>query len=131
MPTSHVTGFAHVCLFVRNIARSCLLYQDLLGFSPEDEQVNDKMRILLLKKGDAALELIQPRPASDMPARPGPIDHIALKVTDIGPLVRQLRAEGYVFETDEPIDVPGFCGGIRIIFFTGPDGERIELLQEL
>lgn len=131
MSSSNVTGLAHVSIFVQNIARSCLLYQDILEFVPDDEQVNDRMRILLLKKGGATLELIQHTPARELTRTPGPINHIALKVEDMDALVRELRAKGYEFETDDPIEAPDAFGGIKLIFFAGPDGERIELIQSL
>ena len=131
MSTSNVTGFAHVSLSVKDIARSCRLYQDLLGFVPDDETVNDQMRILLLKKGGDTLELIQHTPARDLPAAPGPFNHIALQVQNMNALVRELRTQGYVFDTDAPNDAPEVFGGIRFIFFTGPDGERVELIQSL
>ena len=131
MSTSNVTGFAHISLNVKDIARSCRLYQDLLGFVPVDEHVNDHMRLLLLQKGNNTLELTQHTPAGDLDAAPGPFDHIALQVQDMNALVRELREQGYVFETDAPNAAPEVFGGITFIFFTGPDGERIELIQFL
>ena len=131
MSTSTVTGFAHISLCVKDIARSCRLYQDLLGFVPYDEHVNEHMRLLLLKNGSDTLELIQHTPARDLGAAPGPFDHIALQVQDMDALVRELRARGYAFDTDTPNEAPDVFGGIRFIFFTGPDGERIELIQSL
>lgn len=131
MSTSNVTGMAHVCIYVKDIARSCRLYLDILGFVPDEEQVTDTMRLLLLKKGGSAIELIQHTPAREPKHAAGPIDHIALNVQDMDALIGKLRAAGYAFDSDEPIEVPDCFGGIKIIFFTGLDGERIELIQSL
>lgn len=131
MSASNVTGFAHVSLTVKDIARSCRLYQDLLGFVPCDEHVNDQLRLLLLQKGNNILELTQHTPAIDLTAAPGPFDHIALQVEGMDALVAELRGHGYVFDTDAPNDAPEIFGGVRFIFFTGPDGERIELIEKL
>jgi len=131
MSASNVTGFAHVSLTVTSIARACRLYQDLLGFVPYDEHVNEAMRLLLLKKGGNTLELTQHTPPRDTNTVPGPFDHIALQVENMDGLVRELRDQGYVFETDAPNDAPEVFGGVRFIFFTGPDGERVELIENL
>ena len=131
MSASNVTGFAHISLTVRDIARSCRLYQDLLGFAPIDEHVDAHMRILLLGKGADTLELIQHTPAKDLSSAPGPFNHIALQVEDMNALARELRAQGYAFDTDAPNNAPEVFGGIRFIFFTGPDGERVELIENL
>jgi len=131
MSASKVTGFAHVSLTVKDIARSCRLYQDLLGFVPYDEHVNEHMRLLLLQNGGDTLELIQHTPGRELPTEPGPVDHIALQVENMDALVKELRGQGYEFDDDAPNDAPEVFGGIRFIFFTGPDGERVELIENL
>ena len=131
MSVTKVTGFAHISLTVKDIARSCRLYQDLLGFVPCDEHVNENMRLLLLQNGGDTLELTQHTPAGDSHTIPGPVNHIALKVEGMEALIKELREHGYVFDDDAPNDAPEVFGGIRFIFFTGPDGERIELIENL
>ena len=55
-----------------------------------------------------------------------------LEVADLDAAISQLRALGIdSFRTEQPVELPGLFGGLRNIFFTGPSGELIELLQHL
>ena len=50
---------------------------------------------------------------------------------DIDAAFADVKAAGVSsFRTEEPMTMPIF-GGIRNLFFKGPDGELIELLQHL
>ncbi len=53
------------------------------------------------------------------------LQHLALHVTDLDAIAGQLACAGVPF-TIEPKNIPG---GVRIAFFTDPDGTSIELIE--
>jgi hypothetical protein len=46
--------------------------------------------------------------------------------------MRQFVDKGVTFDTKEPVLMPGlFDNGIKNVYFRGPDGERLELVEVL
>jgi catechol 2,3-dioxygenase-like lactoylglutathione lyase family enzyme len=54
-------------------------------------------------------------------------DHLAIAVDDATGFVRQLVVQGVVAPDSAPRGGPG---GSQIFFFSGPDGEKLELFQD-
>jgi len=108
--------------------RSIAFYRDTLGltldknFSLADLNLN----IALLHVGGCVIELVQ---HASVPSQPGPVDHICFSVEDIDTLVENLRAKGVPFLSDRAGVLTGELAGIKYIFLTGPDGERIEFFD--
>ncbi|NLG23788.1 MAG: VOC family protein [Clostridiales bacterium] len=124
-----IVGLAHIGIRVRDMEVSKKFYIDALGFELTDECQMGATKLAFLNIGDCKIELIQP---ADYAERvPGQIDHIAVEVTEIEPLVCRLIEKGVRFDTDQISDAPGLLGGVRNIFFSGPDGERIEFFEYL
>lgn len=122
-----MTGLAHIGIFVADIERSKAFYLDDLGMELIDECAPNGLKLALVGVGSCILELIQ-RPEHD--ARPaGVVDHIAIAVEDIEPLVCKLVEKQVAFESNEISDAPDIFGGIKNIFFSGPDGERLEFFE--
>jgi catechol 2,3-dioxygenase-like lactoylglutathione lyase family enzyme len=85
----------------------------------------------LLVLGDQRVAL-----AKGVTAGHGVIDHLALSVPDIDAVAAQMRARGAVLDPevtpDGPKSIAEFWGaGVRYLFLQGPQGVRIELLQNL
>ena len=77
------------------------------------------------------LEIIEPHDGSPVTAEGGLFPHLAFEVDDIDAAVADLKAFGITsFRTSEPNTLQIF-GGIKNIFFFGPDGELLELVQHL
>ena len=56
------------------------------------------------------------------------VPHVAFEVDDLDGWVTRLRQHGVRLLDEAPIEVPAL--GARILFCLGPDGERIELLDQ-
>ncbi len=122
-------GLHHIGVMVRDIEASKAFYLGTLGFSLIDEADNNGAKLALIGVGSCVIELIQrpdhePRPA-------GIIDHIAIAVEDIDTLVCKLIEKQVVFETNAIGVFPHLFGGLKNIFFAGPDGERLEFFEPI
>ncbi len=122
-------GLAHIGVFVSNIENSIKFYTDNLGFAFEGIDDLGATKIGFLRNGGCIIELVCHETYSNPPTR-GIVDHICLEVTGIEELVEELKAKGIAMENDSSV---GFSdkirGGVKNIFFRGPDGERIELME--
>ena len=122
-------GLAHIGVFVSNMERSMKFYIDNLGFESQGIDDLGATKIGFLKNGGCIIELVCHETYSNPPTR-GIIDHICLEVEDIEGVVAALTANGIAMENDAGV---GFSdkirGGVKNIFFRGPDGERIELME--
>ncbi len=119
-----MTGLAHIGIFVKSIEESNKFYIDQLGFEDAGRYGN----LQFLRVGSCILELVEiadykPRPA-------GVIDHIAIEVEDIEKLVCKLTEKRFPF-SGEIKTMPDLCGGVKNLFFEGPDGERLEFFEYL
>jgi catechol 2,3-dioxygenase-like lactoylglutathione lyase family enzyme len=122
-----VTGLAHIGVKVRDIEVSKKFYVDMLGFKVDEENDLGRLKLVFLSNGNCLIELI----SSDVvPEAPGQIDHICVEVTGIDELVAELKEKGLVFDGEVSYGA-AIRGGIKNIFFKGPDGERIEFFDYL
>ncbi|MGI6239457.1 MAG: VOC family protein [Christensenellales bacterium] len=122
-----VTGLAHIGVRVRDVEASKQFYMGLLGFELEEENDLGHVQLAFLKNGNCLIELIS---ADVVPEMPGQIDHICMEVEGIDALVADLREKGLAFEGDVAY-AAAIRGGVKNIFFRGPDGERIEFFDYL
>lgn len=120
-----VTGLAHIGVKVRDIEASKKFYVDMLGFKVDEENDLGRVQLVFLSNGNCLIELI----SSDVvPEMPGQIDHICVEVEGIDELVQELKDKGLVFDGEVSYGA-AIRGGIKNIFFKGPDGERIEFFD--
>lgn len=119
----------HIGIVVKDIDRSIEFYTRVLGLKVKArEKFEGKEFAYLAYEGaeNILLELIS-NWRDDLPAR-GNVDHIAFKVTDIDQEIERLKQLGVemIHTAAKPASL---LGGIKIAFFYGPDGERLELVQ--
>lgn len=130
-----IHGLDHVALTVSDLDRALAFYRGLLGFRvlghldfPHDPR---GFTITYLDTGRGMIELFSFTQASTQP--PGwqaddlqaGMRHLALRVTGLDSIAATLRDAGVPF-TMPPTDANG---GVRIAFFTDPDGTLIELIE--
>ena len=118
---------AHIGIVVQSCERSVEFYTRVLGLELVDRHNNKELTIIELKTGSLVIELLQYLSAPPEPRGTGIYDHLAFMVEDIESEMARLRGYGVVFLAEKPRLA---LNGKKIIFFTGPDGERIELLEE-
>lgn len=132
---NHITGLAHIALYTKDLETSIRFYENLGGMLTDRAQVEKPAGTNLLamvKLADFFLEIIEPHDGSPVTPEGGLFPHLALEVDDIDAAISNLKNAGInTFRTDVPNDMPGLFGGIRNIFFTGPNGEQLELLQKM
>lgn len=122
-------GLAHIGLCVLDMDKSKAFYQDTLGFELTDEAtLPNGVKLAFLHIGSCLLELVYTPGREAREA--GVVDHIAIEVEDIETVVCKLIEKGVKFLSDE-IGEADIQGGIKNIFFTGPDGERLEFFEFL
>lgn len=122
-----MVGLAHIGIMVKDIEVSKKFYMELLDFELKAEYKLGDMTLSFLDLGDCKLELVGK--ASNEARLPGTVDHIALEVEDIEPLMCKLIEKGVKFDTDNYGYMPNLFNGVRNVFFKGPDGERIEFFD--
>ena len=130
----HITGLAHIALYTKDMNTSLKFYETLGGIVTDQADVakpTGTNHIKIVQLPGFFLEIIEPHDGSPVTAEGGLFPHIALEVDDIDAAVAELKNAGIdSFRTAEPKTLSIF-GGIRNIFFYGPDGELLELLQHL
>jgi lactoylglutathione lyase len=121
-----MTGLAHIGIMVKDMDASVNFYAGALGFELTARQSMGAAQLAFLNVSSCCIELVQ---AADYAPRPaGVVDHIAIEVEDIETLVCKLIEKGVNFLSDINT-VNELLGGIRNVFFTGPDGERLEFFE--
>lgn len=140
-----IQSIDHTALSVSNLERSIRFYRDLLGFTvvrilePAPELPLGRVvgmpgataRIAHLEFGGKMLELFEYQEPAGRPPRPDARQadlgwiHMGLTSTDTRADYRRLVKEGVRF-FGEPVE---FRPGVWIVYFSGPDGEVMELRQ--
>jgi len=122
-----IIGLAHIGVRVSDMEKSIKFYTEVLGFELTSQQMLGTTHLAFLNIGTCLIELIHP---ANFEARvPGQIDHIAMEVEDIEPLVCRLIEKGVPFLSNSINDAKDLLDGVKNIFFTGPDGERFEFFE--
>jgi len=125
-------GFHHLSMRVLDLDASIKFYTEGLGFVERFSWGKASQRVVLLDTGDGNyFELSQGDP--DRVYGDGVFHHIALRVDDCSAALEAARVAGadvtmetrdVTISTEPPLQ-------IRIAFLKGPDGEIIELFQDL
>ena len=106
----------HVALFTRNFAEMEKFYSQTLGF-PITRRWDD-VTIIFINVGSTTIELIGRDTAPVPNSEPGAFNHLALHVANVDDAYK-IKAEPKNFKD------------VRICFFFDPDGNTLELVQEM
>lgn len=117
---------AHAGVVVGDCERSAEFYRQVLDCEFMEDFEDKNIKIIFLKLDGGVLELIQHKNITAEYRPAGPIDHLALAVTDIDAEVDRLKKLGIDCLFEEPKEV---LKGKRIMFFSGPDGEKLEFIE--
>ena len=124
MSKGKVTGLAHIGVFVKDIDKS-MDYYKRLGFTVDKEETL-KVRLAFLSAGSCLIELVEQK---ELPGRTaGIVDHIAMVVDCLDDAIASAKANNIVIDETTVSEV-SILGGIRNVFFEGPDGERLEFFE--
>ena len=126
MKKGNITGLAHIGIFVKDIDKSIDFYKRL-GFTLDAEEA-PSIRLAFLSAGSCLIELVEQK---DLPKREaGVVDHVAMVVDDIHAAIENAKGNGIDIDAST-IGEMGILGGIKNVFFAGPDGERLEFFEYL
>ena len=132
MNEAHIIGFSHVAVHVYDPEAAIKFYKEILGFTIMDDWVkeSDNMRLIFMQKGSCVIEFVH-LPHIKKGLIDGPINHIAMIVSDLEAIQQQLIEKGVEFETDFiRYDEGLFSNGARYLLFRGPNGERLQLVDD-
>ena len=124
MSKGKITGLAHIGIFVKDIEKSIDFYKRL-GFTLDKEEA-PSIRLAFLSAGTCLVELIEQKDMSKRAS--GPVDHLAVVVDDIQAAIENAIAQGINIDASTVSEVP-ILGGVKNVFFDGPDGERLEFFE--
>ena len=124
MAEGKITGLAHIGIIVRDIAAS-IDYYKRLGFSLDKEEITG-IKLAFLSAGTCLIELVEPKETT--PREEGPVGHVAMEVDDIIAAVKRANAAGIEVDASK-IATLGILGGVKNVFFDGPDGEKLEFFE--
>ena len=118
---------AHIGIVVKNVDKSLAFYTSVLGCNRAESYQDERIRLEFIKSGQQTIELIQYTDDAAGSRGPGIVDHVAFLVKDMDDEIERLR------QNQVPLlfDQPKIMSDKKIMFFTGPDGERLEFVQKL
>lgn len=122
-----ITKLEHVGILVTDMERSIDFYQKAFGLTLRHrEWITEKVELSFLyhpNQENIEIELIGGKTAE---TTEGIVNHLAFSVDHIEEEITRLKQLGVNFDNETPRVV---LGGVKIAFFTGPDGEVLELVQ--
>jgi len=146
---THITGFFHGGITVKDMEASLKFYRDGLQLEVEFDVINSadylrtvvampfsEIRIVYLRIPNSGfVELLEYRGVERHSASARPADfgggHLCLYVDDIEAISTRMQKLGYSSRSDKPVDiVAGPNIGAKVIYMIDPDGYFIELFQK-
>ena len=121
-------NFAHIGVIVPDLEKASNYYQDMFGFKVEKSAENKKIGIKMefLGCGNGSIEFIC-RSGRENEDVGGAIDHISFIVKDFAEGLKILQERGIPEEAFDVKERPK--GGLHAFFF-GPNGEKLQLLED-
>lgn len=116
--------FGHVGIPVKDLEGSIDFYKSILECEFKERFEFDGLTLVFLEGGGTIIELISKPEYTENRPNPSPIDHIAFNVDDIDVMHKRVVDAGY-----EVLVAPKPLGGSRIMFFLGPNNEKIEFCE--
>ncbi len=146
---THITGFFHGGITVKDMEASLKFYRDGLQLEVEFDVINSadylrtvvampfsEIRIVYLRIPNSGfVELLEYRGVERHSASARPADfgggHLCLYVDDIEAISARMQRLGYSSRSEKPVDiVAGPNIGAKVIYMIDPDGYFIELFQK-
>jgi len=117
-------GLCHIGIMTDNTEASVQWYCEKLGFRPWYAGKMGPMPLTFVEGYGLVIEFVAAGRFEGM----GPVDHIALEVMNIEEAVADMRRKGV--QIDDPGCAPDFFPtGMKNVFFTGPNGEKLEFVE--
>lgn len=116
-------NFAHIGIKVTQMAESIKFYTEVLNCTIIKEDKFPQAHLVFLSAHGTTIELIF-KEENDQ-REYGPIEHLAFLVESLDAQVALLERKGIT------VTNPRVVGENRIVFFDGPDNERIELMERV
>lgn len=120
-----ITKAEHIGIMVTDLDRSISFYQDILGLELVERRNNNGVEIAFFRVGDVEIELVAGSKAA-YEVTDGVVNHLAFTVTDLDAAMQTLREKEVKLDTPQPVPI---WDGMRVAFFRGPDGEKLELFE--
>lgn len=125
-------GLAHIAVLTKDLERTVAFYETLGGTCTARDSVQKPTgvnQLAMIDMGGFWLEIVQPGNGI-VSAEGGAIPHFAIEVENLEECAAELKAMGMdTFLTDAPAVLPNLFGGLKNWFFTGINGEQIELIE--
>jgi catechol 2,3-dioxygenase-like lactoylglutathione lyase family enzyme len=129
-----IEGLHHIGIYTKSVDESLAFYTEVLEFQKEWRGIVDhptgKLDVGIISRGGCVIELVRPADLSVITPKPGPVQHVALKVSQIEAHVEKLERKGVELHPAKIEFLPTLLHGVKHIFLYGPSGERIELAEE-
>lgn len=123
----YATGIQHVGIPTKDMDATKKFYEDL-GFEATFETVNDEARVCFLKMYNLVMEVYE---SEDAAGKIGAIEHVAIDVTDIEQVYKEICDKNMNTLQDEIHFLPFWDNGVRFFTIKGPNEEKIEFSQFL
>lgn len=123
----YATGIQHVGIPTKDMDATKKFYEDL-GFGAAFETVNDEARVCFLKMHNLVMEVYE---SEDAAGKIGAIEHVAIDVTDIEQVYKEICDKNMNTLQDEIHFLPFWDNGVRFFTIKGPNEEKIEFSQFL
>jgi catechol 2,3-dioxygenase-like lactoylglutathione lyase family enzyme len=125
----HITGIQHVGIPTENIKQTIEFYKKI-GFTVASETINpfSKKPVCFLKCNNFCIETYE---TDETNKSYGAIDHIALDVTDVDDVFKQISKLSFPIIDDCVHQLPFWQNGVRFFTIIGPNKEKIEFSQIL
>ena len=117
----------HVGIMVNDMDESLAFYQNILGLELRSrEWLNDSIELAFLffpEQPSVEVELVYGGPVENE----GIVNHLAFTVENIEAELVRFKVAGVKLVDEEPQSI--LNGTVKIAFFQGPNGEKLELVE--
>ena len=117
-------NMAHVGVVVKDLNESISFYTKVLECEISGTSENERLKMVYLSAGSRIIELLKYK-QDDSSRGKGIIDHLAFYVINMEEALKKVEEYGSKMLFDCPRDM----GYQKIMFFLGPDEERIEFIE--
>lgn len=126
---ANMTGIQHIGIPTQKMDETIQFYQNL-GFEIAYQTINQEngARVSFLKLGNLIIETYEEKTVK---MEYGSIDHLAIDVTDIEEVYKEICDKGLNNLQDEIHFLPFWENGVRYFKIDGPNKESIEFSQML